>query len=162
MANICDFEMHLVGAEKDIETFFNVLTQNGNVWMGRGAEAEIEMNDNEAVITGQCKWSVYAALVMDADSMKNQKETGKGSWTESQDWFNEHEFLSLYEACEKFNVNMEVYSREPGCEFQEHYKYENGEISEDTCNYSEEYNEETGDYECSGGFVWNFTISDVV
>ena len=28
---------------------------------------------------------------------------------------------------------LEVYSREPGCAFEEHYLYDNGECLEDTC-----------------------------
>ncbi len=40
MANICDFEMHIRGTERNCEQFLNALKQNGKYWMGRGAEFE--------------------------------------------------------------------------------------------------------------------------
>jgi hypothetical protein len=47
-------------------------------------------------------------------------------------------FVTLFEACEMFNVDMEVYSEEPGCCFQEHYLVINGDVLVDEC---EEWNE---------------------
>lgn len=63
MANICSFRMRLKGEKENISKFFSALTQAGNIWMGRGAEADIDfLSDNEAEIEGCCKWSIQSAL----------------------------------------------------------------------------------------------------
>ena len=38
------------------------------------------------------------------------------------------EFITLFEACKKWNIIMEVYSEEGGCQFQEHYICDKGDI----------------------------------
>jgi hypothetical protein len=54
---------------------------------------------------------------------------------------------------------MEVYSEEPGCGFQEHYVFVDGRlVTEETTEYTEEFNEETDEWESSGGFEWDFEI----
>jgi uracil-DNA glycosylase family 4 len=69
-------------------------------------------------------------------------------------------FVTLFEACKQLELDMEVYSEECGCGFQEHYLFIDGELVAEECvDYSEEYNEETEEYESSGGFDdWDFEI----
>ena len=45
MANLCSFSMQVNGKHDNIERFYNALTQNGDIWMGRGAEADINYDD---------------------------------------------------------------------------------------------------------------------
>lgn len=125
MANICEFSMQVNGEHKNIEKFYEALTQKNDIWMWRGAEADIAYEDEakRAFIDGYCKWSICAALIKNALSMKEQKETGERYWSGIDDV---KEFLTLFEACKKYHVNMEVFSEELGERFQEHYKYENG------------------------------------
>lgn len=138
MANTCDFSMCVKGNHENIESFYNALIQKGNIYMGRGACAEIQYEDEEgkAFIDGWCKWSVQSALIDNATSMKTKPD----KW-----WFGENfditqiEFVTLWEACEKWNLNMEVYSEECGCCFQEHYVYVNGEVACDECIEYYEY-----------------------
>ena len=47
MANICSFSMCVKGTHDDIKKFYNAMTQNGNIYMGRGAEAEIQYENEE-------------------------------------------------------------------------------------------------------------------
>lgn len=163
MANLCSFQMEIRGSIEGILKFFNALTQEGDVWMGRGADATLYLDEkNEsASIDGCCKWSIQSALIDDAMSMDHQKKTGKGYWSwdkESQ----KRDYITLFEACKKYHVNMEVYSEECGCEFQEHYKYENGYELEDCVDYSEEYDEETDEYISTGGYEsWDFDLKPV-
>lgn len=187
MANICSFSMQVNGKHENIERFYNALTQNGKIWIGRGSEADIryEDDDERAFIDGWCKWSIHAALVLDAISMRIQQETGKGDWHWGDGLQNVEKFLTIWEACKEFNVNMEVYSEECGCEFQEHYKYENGNVTEECVHYQEiclSYEEEEGltregieaKYNCEisddewdegyksiGGFEWDFDLEEV-
>lgn len=162
MANLCDFEMMVKGERKNIDLFFAALTQTGNVWMGRGACADIYYDDaNTATISGDCKWSIHSALFTDAVSMREQKETGIGSWAWNEQ-SDSRDYVTLFEACKNYHVNVEVYSEETGCEFQEHYKYENGETLSDCVDYTEVYNEDTEEYESTGGYEsWDFNLADV-
>lgn len=143
MANICDFNMRVRGKHENIEKFYNAMIQNGNVCMGRGAEAEIEYEDDDvANINGWCKWSVLSAMIDNAISMR----------TEPNMWYfgpdvdaSQFEFITLIEACQKWNLDMEVYSEECGCCFQEHILVLNGELVANECVEWNEYSIE--DYE---------------
>lgn len=105
-ANICCFRMSVKGDKSNISKFTSALTQDGEVWMGRGAEADIDfLSDSEAEIEGCCKWSIQSALIDDSFSMRRQKETGEGYWG---DLDTSKGFISLFEACEEYHVNMEV------------------------------------------------------
>lgn len=96
MANICCFRMSVKGDKSNISKFTSALTQDGEVWMGRGAEADIDfLSDSEAEIEGCCKWSIQSALIDDSFSMRRQKETGKGYWG---DLDTSKGFISLFEA----------------------------------------------------------------
>ena len=159
MANLCNFQMMVKGSKEGIDKFYDALTQeNHECWMGRGAEADIYYEDGVAEIDGYCKWSIQSALIDNATSMEVQRTTGNGMWGGIE---GVKKFLTLFEACERFHVNMEVFSFEPGCCFSEHYKYENGEILDECCDYFETWNEETEDYDCEGGFTVKFDLADV-
>jgi hypothetical protein len=157
MANICCFRMSVKWDKSNISKFTSALTQDGEVWMGRGAEADIDfLSDSEAEIEGCCKWSIQSALIDDSFSMRRQKETGEGYWG---DLDTSKGFISLFEACEEYHVNMEVYSEESGCGFSEHYSYNDGEILDECVNFSEECDEDTGEWTTSGGFPeWAFDV----
>ena len=152
--------------------------------MGRGADAEIDYDDNydgdgtdRAQIDGWCKWSVSSAMISNAVSMRTEPNI----WAFSQREKDELEFITLTEATKKWNLVVEVYSEEPGCEFQEHYVFDNGIVLEDDYAEYHEYwvdeyetkeeaeNElgieitdeewEAGDTICRGGFKnWDFEI----
>lgn len=136
MANMCNFSMYVKGNHGDIEQFYNAMSQKGNVYMGRGAEAEIIWDDDDvAVIDGWCKWSVISSLVDNAVSMRS--EPNKWAWS-AEDKEKDLEFVTLFEACKKWNLVLEVYSEECGNEFQEHYICDKGEV---TCNECVEWHE---------------------
>ena len=139
MANICDFSMCVKGTHDDIEKFYNAMTQNGNIYMGRGADAEIQYENEErrAFIDGWCKWSIWSSLIDNAISMRNEPD--KWSFGDNVDK-SKLEFITLIEACRKWNITMEVYSEETGCCFQEHYIIINGDVELDECvDYYEYY-----------------------
>ena len=162
MANICGFSMKVIGTEENIEKFIDMIKQKGTVWMGRGAVVdftdieELENGKYSCLIDGDTKWSVKASLVGDAIRMRT--ELGKWYFGDDVDT-TKLTFITLYEACEQLQLDMEVYSEEPGCGFQEHYVFVDGQlVTEETTGYTEEYNEETDEWESSGGFEWDFEI----
>lgn len=137
MANICSFSMLVKGDTENIKKFYNAMTQNGSIYMGRGADAKLELDEEDGVgqIDGWCKWSVRSAMESNAISMRNNP----GMWAFSNVDPTKLEFITLFEACRKWNLDMEVYSEEPGCCFQEHYVVVNGDLICDECVEWNEY-----------------------
>ena len=138
MANLCSFSMNVKGSHENIEKFYNAMSQNGTIYMGRGADAQIQYDDEDsmAFIDGWCKWSIQSALIDNAISMRNEPD----KW-----YFGENidktklEFITLIEAGERWNLTMEVYSEECGCCFQEHYLIRDGIIEINECVDWNEY-----------------------
>ena len=143
MANFCDFELKLKGTAEDIQAFYDALSQAGKTWMGRGADAYLCFGDKDperdqyiATIGGACKWSVKDALINDAISMKKQKDGGPHTWADIDDV---DEFLTVWDACKKYNLEMEGYSREDeGGMFEEYIAYLDGEEYYETIDLNEE------------------------
>lgn len=141
MANICDFSMRVKGTKENIDKFYNALRQKGNVWIGRGTfdtdiqyEPTSEIDIFYADIYGGTKWSIYSSLIHNAISMRTEPDTWY--WGENKNP-NDYEFITLWEACEKYSLDMEVYSSECGCAFQEHFMYVNGKQFEECVDYYE-------------------------
>lgn len=163
MANICNFSMMVKGKKKNIEQFIDMIEQKGTVWMGRGAVVdftdmeEIKNGEYRCQIDGNTKWSVQSFMVSNAISMRT--EPNKWNFGENVDK-TKLSFVTLFEACKQLELDIEVYSEECGCGFQEHYLFIDEELVVEECvDYSEEYNEETEEYESSGGFDdWDFEI----
>lgn len=131
--------------------------------MGRGAGNEDisilpDKQSNEFVvanISADTKWSCHGSLVDDAISMRTEPD----EWSGIE---NVKEILTFYEACERFHVNAEIFSKEPGCCFAEHMRDQDGEEFYETTEYSEEYDDNTGDYVVSGGYEPDFSITNPV
>ena len=86
MANYCDFTMQVKGEKENIKAFCDAMSQEGDIWMGQGADVVANfLDDNVAIVNGCCKGSVTAALICDAVTMKKQKETGEGNWAFNND-----------------------------------------------------------------------------
>ena len=181
MANLCSFLMKAKGSREDVEQFYNAMMQKGTTYMGRGADARLEWEDiGVAMIDGCCKWSVISAMIDNAISMRENPERWYWGDGKSSDGL---EFITLFEACKRWNLVIEVYSEEGGIGFQEHYICDKGEVLCDECVDWEVYdiydyetkeeaeedfdtkftdeewaNEDDGRI-CRGGFKnWNFEI----
>lgn len=162
MANICNFAMVVTGKEENIKQFIDMMNHRGIVWMGGGADTEtediVEIGEGKFryEIIGDTKWSVKSSLIDAAISMRENPD----EWTLGKNVDREKlSFVTLFEACKQLKLDMEVYSEEPGCCFQEHYLFVGGDlITEESVEYSEEYNEDTEEFEAVGGFEWEFII----
>lgn len=163
MANICSYNMAVRGTKENIETFINMVNQKGTCYMGRGAEVydveyeQLEENLWRCTFDGCTKWSIQASLVMDAISMRKTPER----WAFSRDTDRASlTFVTLYEACEQLNIDMECYSEESDMGFQEHFLFKDGQLVLEECvEYSEEYDEENDEWIPEGGFgEWCFEI----
>ena len=63
MANICDFSMCVKGAYDNIEKFYNAMSQNGNIYMGRGGQAEIRYENENIWLTQKMMAALYNVSV---------------------------------------------------------------------------------------------------
>lgn len=139
MANTCWFEMLVKGNNTGIERFLKAMKHSDNeCWMGRGAFVDdAECEGGVARISGSCKWSIESALIRYAKEFEEERKKGVISSTISE----VKRFVTLYDACDELHLNMEVISFEPGCGFSEHFKYENGEITEEknSLGYDDEW-----------------------
>ena len=143
MANLCNYEMKIVGEKKSRDSFIKALTQDGSEWIGRGGVVNLENEDEDScIIFGYCKWSINASMIKDAISMRTEPENWDFINKETKD---NHSFITLPEASAKYNLNIEAYSEEPGCCFAEHLLIRNGQVDiNETTEYHEYY---IGDYE---------------
>lgn len=127
MSNTCFGRIRVRGTPNNVKRFKNALTQaNSDCWLGRGFLVEKEEYENEKTVDfyGYCSNSFQSALFDDAESMRKQKLSGNGYWEDGV--YDISEFLTVFEACKRFNVNIEAYSIEPDNGFSEYLKYENG------------------------------------
>ena len=141
MANNCLFDFKIVGKEENVDELMEMMKWKGKFkenGLGRIYEISIEYkdkNDNGTISAygyGDCAWSVLTAMMAYKD--RNP---------------------SLESETKRLNLEIEIYSSEPGCCFQEHIIIDKGELCLCDCvDYEEhwiaefdtleEYNEECG------------------
>lgn len=111
MANNCIFSMKVLGSKENIEQLYAVLLfyTDGNLIVGDTWSSQSDHND--AIIDGDCRWSVEYAL------MDKQR-------------------FNLPQKTKELDLVVEIYSQEN--DFQEHYIINRGEIIASHCaDYAE-------------------------
>lgn len=112
---MASFTIRIKGNKKNISKFFSALTHEGDVRMGRGAEANIcYLSNREALITGICK-----------DNIHNDLIAGAKYWS---DLDASKESITLFDACKKYRVNIVLHSEDSP--FFEHYSCSRGKIKD--------------------------------
>ena len=137
MPNYCNYSMKVVGTKQNIQEFIKVIQADYNYYdmtfsydrhMFRVFEAEHDEIEEradgrfETVINGYCAWSVASCMFAAGyyrDSQKSHPDNFKGTTLDIES--------------KNLNLDIEVYSEEPGCCFQEHYIIINGDIVCDEC-----------------------------
>lgn len=183
MPNYCDYEMMVKGKKENVEEFVMVIKTDyeydkaGNCKCEAGRhlwrvfEANSDIVDIEdglvvASVWGYCAWSVFSCMFDGDGTYQHDRPNGCGTTLEIES--------------KNLGLEIEVYSKEPGMCFMEHYYIDNGEITTDECvEYAEycisdyetkkEAEEELGiiisdyeweheDYVGRGGMEWEFSI----
>ena len=112
------FVMRVKGSPDKIEQFFKALRHSGGVRIGYGCRAvvmELDPDRSAATIYGGCALSASASL----NDIKGLKEPLV-------------EFITLYDACVRWGLDMELYSNNEQERFQDHLKCDkNGAHSEE-------------------------------
>lgn len=180
MPNYCDYEMKINGKKENVEKLISYL-QAEYSYKGDGTvecsadkhffrvfgadvleEYEIDPGKEDtlytAIVGGCCAWSVYSCMMQGEHTYYNRvKESNK------KEFYGTH----MIEATRELDLEVEIFSEEPGCGFMEHYRIDKGEVLVDDCVdwcelYDEEgepiYDEETGEQETEGGVEWAYTI----
>ena len=162
MPNECLYSMRVKGKTKNVDEFVHIIQADYNevskhFWRIFAADvcSEKEENGIKTVdITGDCAWSVHSCMRDGFGSYNNDFKTGKRN----------EKGTTLKEQSKLLNLEIEVYSSEPGMAFQEHYLYKDGEELENECvEYSEIYFEDEADFnkEKEQGFYKDYTWDDV-
>ena len=133
MANWCTAEIHVKGRKMDVDEFINILDAQYNYHtmtfshiphFYRIFECDIlDEFDNDAFkyscILIECAWSVYSCLF-------DGPYTYYGDYKNDENHKNRH--TNILEVSKKHNLEIEIYSEEPGMCFKEHYHIKNGEL----------------------------------
>lgn len=142
MANNCYFDMKIKGGKENCFKFFKKMESYDEENHFYRINPEIydegfEDGEYHLCINGDCAWSIETCCR--ASGYANGKDLFE---------INTHDL----------GLKLEVFSEEPGCDFQEHYVYENGHCLENECvdwheyfwnseeQTFEEYKREMGDY----------------
>ena len=122
MANVCSFEIAIKGSFDGMKQMIAALKGDGPLIVGRGADFQsVRYEDEHFELSGSCPWSIYAALA----HYEGIERSIYGHRMPGRD------VIGLSDACERLGVNLEIYAEEESCDHFEHYKYENGEITEE-------------------------------
>ena len=124
MANNCAFDMRITGGEAEIKELISMLRwENEFHGLGRVFSMEIDSLEKTDVpdiftiyLSGDCANSVKSS--MRDDGIR---------------------FPSLESESKRLGLVVEVFSSEPGCEFQEHFLVAKGQVIIDACVHYEEH-----------------------
>lgn len=167
MANYCYFNLKAKGKKKDIEKLYEVLSNHYNYVDGVNIEKTVHLSrifdcgmlDDEILeedgmynctFEGNCAWSVICCMFSgDHTYYDDYKERFKENCMAT----------TIPMLSKELDLDIEIFSEEPGCGFMEHFLVRKGEIEiEDCVDYEETYDEETDEYGSEGGLEWNYTI----
>ncbi|MGL5714337.1 MAG: hypothetical protein ACRCX2_15055 [Paraclostridium sp.] len=164
MPNYCNFSIGVVGKREKADKLAEYLKADYDKpkHFYRVFDADItagyELEGDKVayIISGNCAWSVYSCMFEGeytyySSSRKNVLETEAQNITGT----------TLPIESKELELDIEVFSSEPGMEFMEHYIISNGVIKVDDCvHWSEGYDEDTDTYTPEGGLEWEFSIFD--
>ena len=119
MPNWCAFEMKVIGNTDAINELVSILTyQHPSCQFYRVASASVyEAEEDYACICGDAAWSVRSSMM---------NHSGKYDCSKK-------EFMLISTVSERLQLEIEIFSDEPGVGFQEHYLFRNGEIIINDC-----------------------------
>lgn len=141
MPNLCDINIIVRGRKEAVEKFSNAISTNYNSNYDKFCrifQSDISENDSYGLVDYQkynvtCEWSAFCCM-------------RRGQYSYYDDVKNDHEQSSdinvtcIEELSEKYGIEVELWSQEPGMEFEEHYHIKNGKILCDDCHeFSEVY-----------------------
>ena len=143
MPNYCDYSMCVKGTKENVEEFIKVIQADYDyhgmifshdrhlfrVFEANYDEIEKMCDDTyQVIINGYCAWSVASCML----------EGGYYADVKTR-YPNEFRGTTLLLESKRLGIDIEVYSEECGCCFQEHYVIVNGDLICDECVEWNEY-----------------------
>ena len=184
MANYCDYEMRIVGEKENVNKLISYLKADyrytGDNWKLEKCTADKhffrvfeanhdedydEIKENglfEAFVYGDCAWSVESCMFDAEYGYIGDKLYGTYYFDCKNDGrVNNEDFRGTHmvEATKDLNLTVEIYSREPGACFMEHFIVDKGNIiTQENCKWYEVYDEEEDTYVSVGGYEVEYSI----
>jgi hypothetical protein len=143
MSNPCFYSMKVKGTKEDVEEFIKVIKADYNydtmefsfdrhlqrVFSAEEEDIEvIDSNTCSVFISGECAWSVVVCMLDDGYYVDMKARLG-----------NKFRGTTLEIESERLNLDIEVFSEECGCCFQEHYVILHGVVEVEECVEWHEY-----------------------
>lgn len=171
MPNYCDYEMKILGKKENVLRMVAYLQADYNYQDGLSNctedkhffrvfeanvidEAELSSETYMAVVSGYCAWSISCCMLQGSLSYYR-------NWSEERLSTLKEPFKGthLEDVTKELDLSVEIFSKESGLEFMEHYIVESGTITlDETHDYHEEYDEEADEWIPVGGVEWAYTI----
>lgn len=166
MPNYCDYDMRVVGKKENVDEFINVIKADYNYGkeipatskhLFRVFEADVlddycytkEDGRYSCDINGYCAWSVYCCMLEGTGTYYNDcKERYPDKFMGT----------SLLKLSKELDLDIEVFSEEPGVCFSEHYLIKNGELLIEEEKDLEIDETEDGDWTISNRFDSDYVI----
>ena len=129
MPNYCYYEMKVIGTDDNIDEFISMMKYNHpKQHFYRVFEADVyDRGKGYALICGDVACSIYNAMLC---LLGECKATGK-------------EYVFISNVSKNLQIDIEIFSSEPGMGFQEHYIFKDGKTVLSECvDYSEYYFDE--------------------
>lgn len=157
MANDCSYMLKIVGKRKDAVMQAALAMQyedfKDGYYLCRIFSADITDTEEKdgfftVGVAGDCAWSVNACMFDESYASWRGAKLGKGPRHLFKNWRGRdcvtEEFVTIPILCKKLGVGVEIWSKEPGCELQEHYRVDhNGEINyNETVHWHEGWDED--------------------
>jgi len=144
MPNLCSYGMKVVGTKENKDKLLEIMkrgydcTKEDDIHMWRVFDAyrnSYKGDDEELYfIGGNCAWSVYSCMFDGPGTYQQRDETGKGT--------------TIVQLSKDLNLDIEIFSEEPGIGFMEHYIIRQGDVTtNDVVDYYEYDIEEYDTYE---------------
>ncbi len=177
MPNHCDYEMKVTGKKCNVDEFIGILkadyerTPDDPLHFWRLFEVSVDDMEEygndicAAIISGICAWSIKSCMC--ESGYQAYDDTGRGT--------------TLQAESKRLSLAVQVFSRESGSCFQEHYIYILGNMECEICEKFveiflgsqtlEEYNAENNtcftevnpdNYICDGDFEWEYNDYEYV
>lgn len=145
MPNYCDYSMRVKGKKENIEEFIEIIKADYNYYtmkftakrhLHRVFEADVVNEPDEicdgiydAIIDGYCAWSVSCCMFDGAHSYYQQLKSEYGDMFRG---------TTIPIESKRLDLDIEIFSSEPGIQFMEHYIVKKGDIVLEECvDYSE-------------------------
>lgn len=166
MPNYCDYDMRVVGKKENVDEFINVIKADYDYGKEIPATSKhlfrvfgVDVLDDYCYtkedgryscdINGYCAWSVYVCMLEGIQTYYNDlKERYPDKFMGT----------SLLKLSKELNLDIEVFSDEPGVGFREHYLIKNGEFLIDDCIDLEYEETEEDEIICITDLDCNFSI----